>query len=61
MFFLASFLDTPALDLRIGLFEPSLFNFTMHRGLGLVPWILMSTVGDTARHGDPALAPRGSA
>lgn len=36
----------PYANVRIGRFEPGVLSFSMHRTLGLVPWILSSGVGD---------------
>jgi hypothetical protein len=45
--------EEPILNFRIGRFEPGMLGFTMHRTLGLGPWILSSRVGDNQWTLDP--------
>lgn len=41
-----SLFSKPYLNVRIGRFEPGVLSFSMHRTLGLVPWLFSSPVGD---------------
>jgi hypothetical protein len=40
--------DGPWAEVRIGRFEPSVLSFSMHRTLGLMPWLFGTPVGDNA-------------
>lgn len=38
--------DEPVLNVRLGRFEPGLLGFSMHRLIGLTPWLTTTPVGD---------------
>lgn len=56
IFAVVQVLDTPALNLRVGRFEPAAAPVTMHRNLGPAPWIVTTGVQNNGFTMEPVQA-----